>query len=75
MLEFPQDYAQNLLVQRNPVPRFVCCDSGSGQERLIKFILGANSEASNKTIEEGFISDDVSYKVFMDHLAKKAVQI
>ena len=75
MLEYPQDYAQGLLAQRNPIPRFVSCDSGSGQERLIKFILNANSEASNKTVEEGFISDDVSYKVFMDHLSKKAVQI
>lgn len=75
MLESPQDYAQGLLAQRNPLPRFISCDSGSGQERLIKFILNANSEATNKTIEAGFTSDDVSYKVFMDHLAKKAVQI
>ena len=74
MLELPQEYAQSLVSQRNPIPRFVSCDSGSGQERLIKFILNANTDASNKTVEDGFVSDDVSYKVFMDHLSKKAVQ-
>ena len=78
MLENPQEYAQSLLTERLPVPRFVSCDYGSGQERLIKCTVNpgeSSGDRSNiKIIEDGFKSDDVSLKVFMDHLIKKAVQ-
>ena len=37
MLEEPQEYAQNILEERIPVPKFVSCDYGSGQERLLKY--------------------------------------
>jgi protein transport protein SEC23 len=71
MLETPQEYAQEIINDRTPVPRFVNCDSGSGQERLLKFTLNfSNSGIRNKVIEDGFCSDDVTLKVFMDYLVK-----
>jgi protein transport protein SEC23 len=81
MIDYPQEYAQGLLQDRVPVPRFVSCDYGSGQERLIKCTVNPMGIDPNKTnlnskiIEEGsYVTDDVSLKVFMDHLIKKAVQ-
>jgi protein transport protein SEC23 len=75
MLENPQEYAQNLLLDRFPVPKFVSCDSNSGQERFIKCTVNPGGSGNNsKVYEDGFASDDVSLKVFMEHLIKKAVQ-
>ena len=73
MLEEPQDYAQNILEERMPVPKFVSCDYGSGQERLLKYVVNPSSESKNKLQEEGFFSDDVDLKIFMDSLKKLAV--
>ena len=73
MLEEPQDYAQIILEERMPVPKFVSCDYGSGQERLLKYVVNPSSESKNKLQEEGFFSDDVDLKIFMDSLKKLAV--
>jgi protein transport protein SEC23 len=73
MLEEPQDYAQNIVMERLPTPRFVSCDSGSGQERLIKCIVNPNTESSNNVRENGFFSDDVNLKIFMDYLKRLTV--
>ena len=73
MLDDPQDYAQNIVVERLPTPRFVSCDSGSGQERLLKCTVNPSSDTKNKLKEEGFFSDDVDLKIFMDSLKKLAV--
>jgi len=76
MLESPQEYAQQLISERLPVPRFVSCDSGSGQERLVKCTVNpsTNTGSNTKVMQEGFTSDDVTLKVFMDSLIKLAVQ-
>ena len=73
MLDEPQDYAQNILDERLPTPRFVSCDSGSGQERLLKSTVNPSSESKNLHKEEGFFSDDVDLKIFMDSLKKLSV--
>ena len=73
MLDEPQDYAQNILDERLPTPRFVSCDSGSGQERLLKCTVNPSSDSKNKHKEEGFFSDDVDLKIFMDSLKKLSV--
>ena len=73
MLEEPQEYAQNILEERIPVPKFVSCDYGSGQERLLKSVVNPSSDSKNKLQEEGFFSDDVDLKIFMDSLKKLAV--
>ena len=73
MLEEPQDYAQNILEERIPTPKFVSCDYGSGQERLLKSVVNPSSDSKNKLQEEGFFSDDVDLKIFMESLKKLSV--
>ena len=74
MLDTPQDYAQKIVIERLPTPRFVSCDSGSGQERLVKCIVNPSQDSKNNVKESGgFFSDDVSLKVFMDYLKRLAV--
>jgi protein transport protein SEC23 len=73
MLDNPQEYAQSIIVDRLPVPRFVSCDSGSGQERLVKCTVNPSTGSKNKVVEDGFFSDDVSLKVFMEFLVKLTV--
>ena len=73
MLDNPVDYAQNIISERLPVPRFVSADYGSGQERLIKSVLDPNLSNSSNIKEGYFVSEDVSLHVFLEHLIKKAV--
>ena len=74
MLDTPQDYAQKIVIERLPTPRFVSCDSGSGQERLVKCIVNPSQDSKNNVKESGgFFSDDVNLKVFMDYLKRLAV--
>ena len=72
MLETPEEEAQNIIAERMPTPRFVKADYGSGQERLIKSALDPNLSGTGEMKEGYFVSDDVSLKVFMEHLIKKA---
>ena len=74
MLEDPQDYAQNIVLERLPKPRFVSCDAGSGQERLLKCTVNPSSDSKNKMKDSGFFSDDVDLKVFMDFLKRLTVE-
>jgi len=67
MLDSPQEYAQSLVIDRMPVPRFIACDYNSPQERLLRAVL-------NPSNTQNFDSDDVNLKVFMEHLVKLAVQ-
>lgn len=69
MIESPQEYAQTLIDERIPVPRFISCDAGSGAERYIKHIVDpSRSNVSSKVVSDGFKSDDVTLKKFMDYL-------
>jgi len=73
MLDNPQEYAQSIITDRLPVPRFVSCDSGTGQERLVKSTVNPSTGTKNKVADDGFFSDDVSLKVFMEFLVKLTV--
>ncbi|MCQ2819938.1 MAG: Sec23/Sec24 zinc finger-containing protein [archaeon] len=73
MLESPEEAAQNIISERMPTPRFVKAEYGSGQERLIKSALDPNISGTGEMKEGYFVSDDVSLKVFMEHLIRKAV--
>ena len=73
MLDNPMDYAQSIISERMPVPRFISADYASGQERLIKSTLDPNLGGAQGLKEGYFVSDDVSLKTFMDFLIKKAV--
>ena len=73
MLDSPVDYAQNIIMERMPVPRFVSADYNSGQERLIKSVLDPSLEGTQDFKEGYFVSDDVTLKVFNEFLIKKVV--
>ena len=73
MLDNPIDYAQSIISDRMPVPRFISADYASGQERLIKSTLDPNLGGAQGLKEGYFVSDDVSLKTFMEFLIKKAV--
>ncbi|MCQ2815671.1 MAG: Sec23/Sec24 zinc finger-containing protein [archaeon] len=73
MMEVPEEMANGIVDERLPTPRYVSCDSGSGQERLLKCIVNPSKESKNNVMESGYMSDDVSLNVFMDHLKRLAV--
>ena len=75
MLDSPVDYAQNIIMERMPVPRFISADYNSGQERLIKSVLDPSMEGTQDFKEGYFFSDDVTLKVFNEFLIKKVVTI
>lgn len=75
MLELPQESAQEIIMDRLPVPKYISCDSGNGQERYIKSTVNpscSNSE-QNTGVPEGWATDDISLKKFWDFLRKKIV--
>jgi len=74
MIDLPQDYAQELIAERLPVPKFISCDSGSGQERYIKFIVNpSNVNADQNTGITQIHSDDINLKKFWEALKNKVV--
>ncbi|XP_055389012.1 LOW QUALITY PROTEIN: uncharacterized protein LOC129618233 [Condylostylus longicornis] len=87
LLEAPQKDAKALLEDRFPAPKFVVCNAGGSQARFL--LAKVNPSATHNTMAEmndgGYggqpvdasnyvITDDVSLKVFMEHLIKLAVQ-
>lgn len=83
LLETPIRDAKEVLQHRFPAPKFVCCNAGGSQARFL--LAKVNPSATHNTLAElagGFggeqstfvITDDVSLKVFMEHLIKLAVQ-
>jgi len=77
LLEAPQSDAQLIMKHRFPVPRFIVCDQHKSEARFLLSMLNpsithhtADGAASGQTI----FTDDVSLRVFMEHLMKLAVQ-
>lgn len=87
LLEAPQQDARALLLDRFPAPKFVVCNSGGSQARFL--LAKVNPSATHNSLpDQGgnvyqqqdaaatnfVITDDVSLRVFMEHLIKLAVQ-
>ena len=78
MLQAPQTDAQLIMDSRFPVPRYVVCDQHKSQSRFLMAKL--NPSVTHNSIGGGggggevIFTDDVSLKVFMEHLMKFAVQ-
>ena len=78
LLDTPQVDAQDLLVERLPIPRYIVCDQGGSQARFLLSKLnpstthvnlyGGGPTAGGQTI----FTDDVSLQVFMEHLKRLA---
>lgn len=76
LLAAPKEDAMMIMETRFPVPRYIPCDGGSSQARFVYAKL--NPSVTHNTMESAahkvVFSDDVSLKVFMEHLCKLAVQ-
>ncbi|KAL8278680.1 hypothetical protein RQP46_008972 [Phenoliferia psychrophenolica] len=80
LLREPQEDAQELLLDRFPVPRYVICDQNGSQARFLLSKLNPSTTHITNTQygpgqEQGqaIFTDDVSLQVFMEHLKKLAV--
>ncbi|KAG2232178.1 hypothetical protein INT48_004106 [Thamnidium elegans] len=78
LLEAPVLDAQDLLLDRFPVPRYIDCDQGGSQARFLLSKLNPSSTHATGTPYNAsagaiVLTDDVSLQVFMEHLKKLAV--
>ena len=76
LLAEPENDARVVLNERFPVPKFVVTSNGGSQERFLKSKVNP-SVTYNTDVNSGsgqaVITDDVSLKVFMEHLIRLAV--
>eukprot|EP01053_Blabericola_migrator_P004824 Blabericola_migrator_1__4823@NODE_2531_length_2639_cov_267_855754_g1583_i0_p1_GENE_NODE_2531_length_2639_cov_267_855754_g1583_i0NODE_2531_length_2639_cov_267_855754_g1583_i0_p1_ORF_typecomplete_len804_score146_28Sec23_trunk/PF04811_15/6_1e71Sec23_helical/PF04815_15/2_8e25Sec23_BS/PF08033_12/2_1e21Sec23_BS/PF08033_12/4_5e03Gelsolin/PF00626_22/1_1e04Gelsolin/PF00626_22/5_5e08zfSec23_Sec24/PF04810_15/1_8e07zfSec23_Sec24/PF04810_15/6_3e03VWA_3/PF13768_6/1_NODE_2531_length_2639_cov_267_855754_g1583_i len=79
VLEMPLADAKRTLQTRLPCPKFVVCNAGGSQARfLLAKVNPSNTHASlvqefgAEAVGTSIITDDVSIKVFMEHLTKLA---
>ncbi|GAA5812916.1 GTPase-activating protein S23 [Mucor flavus] len=75
LLEAPVLDAQDLLLDRFPVPRYIDCDQGGSQARFLLSKLNPSSTHATGTPYNAsagaiVLTDDVSLQVFMEHLKK-----
>jgi protein transport protein SEC23 len=75
LLEAPTVDAQDLLIDRFPIPRYIECDQGGSQARfLLSKLNPSTTHASNSPYGTpqgtAIFTDDVSLQVFMEHLKK-----
>lgn len=80
LLEAPQSDAQLILEARFPVPRYIVSDQHKSEARFLMAKLNP-SVTHNSNLDDGsggsgaqVNTDDVSLRVFMEHLIKLAVQ-
>jgi len=86
LLEAPVTDAQDLLVDRVPIPRYIVCDQGGSQARFLLSKLNpstthinmygagpAGMGGSGAQSGQAIFTDDVSLQVFMEHLKRLAV--
>ena len=77
LLEAPQSDAQLIMDARFPVPRYIVCDQHKSEAR---FLMAKLNPSVTHNSDLGAIggaqvnTDDVSLRVFMEHLCKLAVQ-
>lgn len=78
LLEAPQSDAQLIMDARFPVPRYIVCDQHKSEARFLMAKL--NPSVTHNTNLDGpglgaqVNTDDVSLRVFMEHLMRLAVQ-
>ncbi|KAI8868514.1 protein transport protein SEC23 [Ramicandelaber brevisporus] len=76
LLDEPIEEAQQLLLDRFPIPRYVVTDQGGSQER---FLIHKLNPSATHTTGDGYgagaviFTEDVNLQVFMEHLIKLTV--
>lgn len=76
LLEAPQADAQLIMQSRCPVPRYIVCDQHKSEARFL--ISKLNPSVTHNTTDgsqaQAIFTDDVSLRVFMEHLMKLSTQ-
>lgn len=72
LLEAPQADAQMIMNNRLPVPRYIVCDQHKSEARFLTSMLNPSiTHHSNDGVGgQAIFTDDVSLRVFMEHLMK-----
>ncbi|GAA5848699.1 hypothetical protein JCM3766R1_006415 [Sporobolomyces carnicolor] len=79
LLDAPKEDAQDLLLDRFPIPRYVVCDQGGSQARFLLSKLNPSTthvsggQYGQPPQGQAIFTDDVSLQIFMEHLKKLAV--
>lgn len=77
LLEAPLQDAQCILKTRFPLPRYILCDQHKSEARFLLSMLNpsvTHHSANEMGGGQMIFTDDVSLRVFMEHLMKLAVQ-
>lgn len=76
LLQAPRDDAEAILAERFPLPRFIECDQGTGEQRFLLSVLDPSVTHQSIGQQQGQVifTEDVNLEVFMEHLKKLAVQ-
>ena len=76
LMEAPQADAQMIMDSRFPVPRYIVCDQHKSEARFLmaKLNPSATHNSEGGGVGAQVFTDDVSLRVFMEHLMKLAVQ-
>ena len=75
LLIAPQTDAQMIMEERFPVPRYIVCDENKSQSRFLMARLNPSVTHNNRDGSHAPIfTEDVSLRVFMEHLMKLSVQ-
>jgi len=76
LLEAPQNDAQMIMSNRFPVPRYIVADQHKSEARFLLAMLNPSitHHSSDGSAGQQIFTDDVSLRVFMEHLMKLAVQ-
>jgi len=79
LIQAPAEDCKSIMNTRFPVPKFIQTNAGGSQARFLTSKVNPSNTHSNSSAYEGsggsvVITDDVSLKVFMEHLIKLAVQ-
>ena len=76
LLEAPQNDAQTIMEHRFPVPRFISCDQFKSEARFLLSLLNPSitHHSGDNAGGQAIFTDDVSLRVFMEHLVKLSVQ-
>ena len=79
LLEAPQSDAQLIMNHRFPVPRYIVCDQHKSEARFLLSLLNPSvthhsDQGGGAASGQTMFTDDVSLRVFMEHLMKLAVQ-
>jgi protein transport protein SEC23 len=81
LIQAPAEDCKQIMADRFPVPRYIQTNAGGSQARfLTSKVNPSNTHSNTSGFDSGggggsvVITDDVSLKVFMEHLIKLAVQ-